>query len=452
MDTSELRAAFDQHSIRRVKVGGFDIDGILRGKYIAFDKFWAAVEKGVGCCDVIFGWAVADQLYDNAELTGWHTGYPDTLARIDIDSFRVLPSEPNTAHFLVDFWLDPQTPHPACPRNLLKTVTARLEAAGYKPLASVELEYWLFRETPASMAEKGFQDLTPLSPGMFGYSWVRTGQHADLIEDILEQMQGYGIAIEGMHTETGPGVYETAIRYSDPVRAADMAALFKTTMKILCARHGCTVTFMAKWHPDLPGSSGHLHQSLWDSEGEQNLFADEKDEHGLSQLARHYIGGLASLSPDLTALFSPTVNSYKRYVPGMWAPLTASWGIENRTCSIRAINQPSAASTRLELRQTAADINPYVALAGALGAGLYGIDHGVEPPPPSTGDATEAEGAPKLPTSLRDAARALGESERARQVLPEGFVDHYVRTRDWEVREYQKSVSQWELQRYFESI
>jgi glutamine synthetase len=302
------------------------------------------------------------------------------------------------------------------------------------------------------MAEKGFRNLTPLSPGMFGYSWVRTGQHADLIEDILEQMAGYGIEIEGMHTETGPGVYESALRYSDPVHAADMGALFKTTMKILCARHGCSVTFMAKWHPDLPGSSGHLHQSLWDSEGKKNLFADEKAEDGLSQLARHYIGGLAKLSPDLTSLFSPTVNSYKRYVPGMWAPLTASWGVENRTCSVRAINQPSASSTRLELRQTAADINPYVALAGALGAGLYGIENAIEPPPPSQGDATEAEGAPALPRTLRDAARLLSESQRARQALPEGFIDHYVRTRDWEAREYQKSVSQWELQRYFESI
>jgi glutamine synthetase len=452
MDTHQLKEAFDQHGIRRIKLGGFDVDGILRGKYIGFDKFWSALDKGFGFCDVIFGWDVADQLYDNAELTGWHTGYPDTHARIDVDTFRVLPTEPHTAHFLVDFWSDPQTPHPACPRNLLRTVTARAKSAGYTPYASVELEYWIFRETSQSLQEKGFSNLAPLSEGMYGYSWVRTGQHADLLEDVMDQLAAYDIQVEGMHTETGPGVYETALRYGDPVKAADMAALFKTTMKILCARHGLSVTFMAKWHPDMPGSSGHIHQSLWDSDGKENLFAHPQAEDGLSQLARHYLGGLVQLSPDLTALFSPTVNSYKRYVPGMWAPLTASWAVENRTCSIRAINQPSASSTRLELRQTAADINPYIALAAALGAGLYGIDQAIEPPPPSQGDATEAEGAPALPRNLVDATRMLRDSEQARQVLPEAFIDHYVRTRDWEAREYQKSVSQWELQRYFESI
>ncbi|MDH5676960.1 MAG: glutamine synthetase family protein [Myxococcales bacterium] len=452
MDKKELEQKFEEAGIRRVKVGGFDIDGILRGKYISLEKFWSAVEKGFGFCDVIFGWDLADALYDNSKLTGWHTGYPDTLAKLDLDSFRILPSEPHTAHFLADFWLDPSTPHPACPRNLLRTVTARAHSAGYRPKLSAEFEFWLFRETPATLREKGMRDLTALSPGMFGYSWVRSGQHVDLLEDVMDQLDAYGIEIEGLHTETGPGVYEAAIRYSDPVRAADMAALFKTTMKILTPRHGCTVTFMAKWHPELPGSSGHLHQSLFDSDDKENLFADAKAEHGLSAIARHYLGGMVQLTPDFTALFAPTVNSYKRFVPGMWAPMSATWAVENRTCSIRAINKPSASSTRLELRQTAADINPYIAMAASLGAGLYGVEHAIEPPPPSQGDATEGEGAPRIPPTLRAAIDALEKSERAREVLPEAFIDHYLRTRDYEDRQYRKSVSQWELERYFEAI
>ena len=151
MDKTELAQAFEQRGIRRVKIGGFDLDGVLRGKYVSFEKLWSAIDKGFGFCDVIFGWDIADVLYDNAKLTGWHTGYPDTLAKLDLDTFRVLPSEPQTAHLLCDFWQDHTTPHPACPRNLLKTVTARARAAGYAPHFSVEFEYWIFRESPASL-------------------------------------------------------------------------------------------------------------------------------------------------------------------------------------------------------------------------------------------------------------------------------------------------------------
>jgi glutamine synthetase len=450
MQAQELKEVFAERGIKRVKLGGFDVDGVLRGKYISLEKFWGVVEKGFGFCDVIFGWDVNDQLYDNAAVTGWHTGYPDTLARVDLATFRVLPSEPTTAHLLCDFWLEPGKPHPACPRNLLKTVIARANAAGYVPKFAVEFEYWLFRETPASMREKGYRNLTPVSPGMFGYSWVRQGQHADLIEDVMEQLAAYRIEVEAMHTETGPGVYETAIRYDDALEACDQAALFKTTMKILCTRHGCTPTFMAKWNADMPGSSGHIHQSLWDQASKTNLFADAKGPNGLSVVGQRYLGGLMALSTDLTALFSPTANSYKRYVPGMWAPLSPSWDVENRTCSVRLINQPSASSTRLELRQTAADINPYIAVAAALGAGLWGIERAVEPPPAVRGDASA--GQDRFPQTLSAAAALLKASQKAREVLPDSFIDHYVRTREWEARQHAKSVSSWELERYFEII
>jgi glutamine synthetase len=249
-------------------------------------------------------------------------------------------------------------------------------------------------------------------------------------------------------------VYEAALRYDEALRMADKAALFKTQMKELCARRGLQVTFMAKWNHDLPGSSGHLHQSLWgDVAGKRaNLFHDSAHPADLSPVALHYLGGQLALMPELTAIYSPTINSYKRYVPGVWAPLTASWGLENRTCAVRAI-LGGASGTRLEYRQTAADINPYLAIAACLAAGLWGMDKKVTPPPPAKGDASrEGAGFVPLPRTLREANQRLAESENARAILGAGFVDHYVRTRDWEVRQYDRVVTEWELRRYFESV
>jgi glutamine synthetase len=285
---------------------------------------------------------------------------------------------------------------------------------------------------------------------MFGYSWVREEQNKELCHAILDETTAFDIEVEALHTETGPGVYEVAIRYDEALRAADKAALFKTQMKSIAARRGLAVTFMAKWNADLPGSSGHIHQSLW--KDKTNVFFDDAAPAKLSKAGRHYLGGQVALMPELTALMSPTINSYKRYVPGVWAPLTASWGVENRTCAIRAI-PGSAKSTRLEYRQTAADINPYIAMATCLAAGLYGIAKQIEPPPEGKGDASAASADhAALPRTLREATAALAASSAAREILGEPFVDHYVRTREWEVRQYDRVVTEWELRRYFEAI
>ncbi|HLK39076.1 MAG TPA: glutamine synthetase family protein [Polyangiaceae bacterium] len=449
MDEKQLRDAFEAQGIRRVKVGGYDVDGVLRGKYLSLDKFWGALAEPIGFCDVIFGWDAADVLYDNATLTGWHTGYPDVLARIDPSTFRVLPWEPDTAAFLLDFLQKDGAPHPACPRGLLRRTVERARSMGFAASMGAEFEFFVFKETPESLHEKGFRNLSPLSPGMFGYSWVREGQNADLCHAILDDMDRFGIPIEGLHTETGPGVYEVAIKYDDVLRAADKAALFKTGMKQTAARLGYSVTFMAKWNETLPGSSGHLHQSLW-KEG-KNVFFDDTAPNKLSETARFYLAGQVGLMPDMTALVSPTINSYKRYVPGVWAPLNASWGVENRTCAIRAI-PGNAKSTRLEYRQTAADINPYVAMASTLAAGLWGVEQRTEPPPPVGADASARRDLAPLPRTLREATARLAESTTVRALLGDAFVDHFVRTRDWECRQYERAVTGWELVRYFETV
>jgi glutamine synthetase len=453
MDTAEIRAAFEERGIRRVKVGGFDVDGILRGKVISLDKFWSALDQGFGFCDVIFGWDVADLLYDNATVTGWQTGYPDALARIDTTTFRVSPLEPDTAHFLVDFHTPDGKPHPACPRSLLKRVAARAETTGFRAKFSAEFEFWVFRETPDSIHQKGYRDLDSLSHGMFGYSWLRSGEHRAFVQDVLDTLEPYGVPVEGIHTETGPGVWEAALRYDDVVRAADQAALFKTTVKQVAYRHGLMVTFMAKWHPELPGSSGHVHQSLWDTTGEQNLFTEPGRRGGLSETGRRYVAGLIKLAPELTALYAPFINSYKRYVPGLWAPLNATWGIENRTCSVRVITGPGPTATRAEYRQTAADINPHVAMATCLASGLWGVEQAEDPPPETQGDATaDGVAGEPFPATLELAVDRLRGSEAARQILGEAFVDHFVRTREWEARQYRRAVTEWELRRYFEAV
>lgn len=441
--------------VTHVKIGGFDVDGVLRGKLVSKEKFLSALETGFGFCDVIFGWDVEDQLYDDgkdpahrAHVTGWHTGYPDTQAVLDPGTLRVLPWEPRTAACLADFRHE-GGPHPGCGRSLLRAVLERYSARGLRPKVAVEFEFWLFQETPHSLREKGHRGLRPISPGMFGYSWLREGQHQELMHAILDEMAAFGIPIEGLHTETGPGVYEVAIQYDDALESADRAALFKTCVKQICGRFGVIPTFMAKWNADLPGSGGHVHASIVDAAG-KNLFAG--DDGGLSATGRHFVAGLLDLMPALTAIHAPTVNSYRRYVPGVWAPLTASWGVENRTSAIRVIPAGPKA-TRVEFRQTAADLHPYNSIAALLAAGLRGIERGLEPPPVRSGDASAAApDAAALPRTLAAATELLAGSAEARALLGDPFVDHYVRTRRHEVARFDRAVTDWELARYFEII
>jgi glutamine synthetase len=311
----------------------------------------------------------------------------------------------------------------------------------------VEYEFFFFRETRDTLHDKAFHDLTPLDPGMFGYSWVRSGQDADLMRDIFEGMADFDIELEGLHTETGPGVYEAAITVDEALAAADKAALFKTALKQIAHRHGLAVTFMAKWNAELPGCSGHIHQSLW--KGGDNVFGPVRGKR--SPTLEHYIAGQVALMQDLTAMYSPTINSYKRYVPGLWAPLSASWGVENRTCAIRVIAPDDPKAARVEYRQTAADMNPYVAMGASIGAGLYGIEQSLKLPPETKGEAPN-DGPKALPRTLAEATARLDKSKTAREALDAGFIDHYVRTRDWEVRQFQRAVTDWELRRYFETI
>jgi glutamine synthetase len=426
-----LTELFDKHQIKRVKLGTVDVDCTLRGKYVSLEKFKSSAN--IGFCDVLYGWDIADALYDNAKYTGWHSGFPDGKCAVDRDSFRPIPWEPGTAFFLLDYEAE------IAPRTVLKRV---LERCPFVPYMAAEFEFFLFKETPESLRAKSYRNLTPLTPGMFGYSVLRASQNSQVMIDLLDQLAAFKIPLEGLHTETGPGVYEAAITVTHALEAADRAALFKTAVKEILAKHQIIPTFMAKVSPDLPGSSGHLHQSLW-SDG-KNLFSS-----GIEDEMGSYIAGLVEFLPELMALFCPTVNSYKRTVPGAWAPVNATWGVDNRTTAVRVLPSDSK-SARIELRLTGADINPYVSMAAALAAGLEGIQRGLRPWPPVIDGYNS--GAKALPRSLAEATRLLKGSEMAREWLGDAFIDHYVATREWEVRQFEKAVTDWELARYLESI
>jgi glutamine synthetase len=447
LDLESLRVLFEERKITKVKIGGFDVDGVLRGKYVSLEKFFSAAQGGLGFCDVVFGWDVTDQLYDNAQVTGWHTGYPDALATVDLSTFRVIPWEPGTAAFLLDFCDRDGKPLGFSPRQVLQRVLSRAARAGLEARLAAEYEFFIFRETPESARAKGFRGLTTLSPGMFGYSWLRASQSKELVHQIQDQLAAFDVQVEGFHTETGPGVFEAAIAVDTGLRAADKAALFKTAVKELAHPHGLMPSFMAKWNEKLPGCSGHVHVSLWD--GQRNVFSDGAG--GISRQMEQAIAGQLALMPELTAVVSPTVNSYKRMVEGAWAPTAATWGVENRTTALRAI-PGSAKSTRIEYRLAAADMNPYLAMAVAVGSALWGMEHGMTAPPPVRGNAYEAEEAPGLPRSLAEATRRLRESSAARDILGPEFVEHFARTREWEVRQFERAVTTWELERYLEAI
>lgn len=432
------------------KVGLFDIDGILRGKFMAADKLRSALEKGFGFCDVVLGWDLHDQLYDNVRYTGWHTAYPDAQVRLLPETLRRIPFEDGMPLILGEFAGAAES---ICPRGLLRRVLARAADMGFAARAAAEFEFFLFEETPATVRQKDYRNLQPITPGNFGYSLLRSGVHADFHHELLALCADMDMEIESLHTETGPGVIEAAIKVDEALAAADKAALFKTFAKILCQRRGWMATFMAKWSASLPGQSGHLHVSLTDAASGAPIFFSEEGEHGMSDAMRWFVGGQQQLMPELLAMVACTVNSYTRLVPGFWAPTQASWGYENRTCALRVIGG-SPAAQRIEYRIAAADINPYVALAAAIGSGLWGIEHRIEPDAPVEGNAYEmgAVAGHALPQTLWDAAQRLKASAPARALFGDAFVDHYCATREWEEREARKAVTDWQLARYFELI
>jgi glutamine synthetase len=451
---SELLQLLTELQTEKVKLAITDIDGVLRGKVISFDKFRSIAEKGFGFCDVVFGWDAGDHVYDDAGFTGLHTGYPDAAAIIDPQTFRQVPWENGIPFFLADFRESGENVLPVCPRGLLKRLMQESLDEGYKAVFSQEFEWYNFigKGNELGLSGGAIRDLQPISQGMFGYSILRASQGSAYFHDLFDLLNKFDVPIEGIHTETGPGVYEAAILYADVLEAADRAVLFKTGVKEIAHRHGIIPTFMAKFSENLPGCSGHVHQSLWTTDGSRNLFYDKESVTGMSSLMESYIAGQLLCLPFILPMYAPTVNSYKRLVEGAWAPTTLTWAIDNRTTALRAL-PGGATSTRLETRVVGSDSNPYLAMAGCLASGLYGIRNQLKLNTPATignGYADKSKGV--LPRSLWEATEAMKQSTLARELFGDAFTDHFVGTREWEWRQFSKVVTDWELKRYFEII
>jgi len=461
MQERSLRTADDaarliqESGLSHIKIGLSDIDGVMRGKYLRKDKFAAALGSGLAFCDVVMGWDSNDAMYDNVQFTGWHTAYPDAAVRIDPATCRRLPLEKDAngrdmLFFLAEF--DGRAAE-VCPRRLLHRVIAKAQDMGFDAFAALEYEFFMFNETPKSVREKNYRGLETWTPGNFGYSVLRSTVNSDFYAELIDLTEQMDMPIEGLHTETGPGVLEAALAYDEIGRAADKGFLFKTFTKALAERHSLMATFMAKWSHDLPGQSGHIHLSLRRRKTGENAFFDKGRPHNMSAAQRQFVAGLQRYLPEFMSLYAQTVNSYTRLVPGYWAPLDATWAIENRTTALRVI-PGSEKSQRVEVRIGSADANPYLALAAALASGLAGIEQQLEPDPMVTGNAytqTFPEHQ-KLPATLWDAAQRLRQSDTARAMFGAPFVDHYAATREWEEREFRRHVTDWELRRYFEII
>ncbi len=456
MQAASVRTAADARKIvaaraaEHVKVGVFDIDGVLRGKYMQRDKFTAALDGGFGFCNVVLGWDVADATYDNAAFTGWHTGFPDAAVRLLPETCRDIPFEDGTLLFLGEF---AGAAEAVCPRATLRRVLDRADAMDFHVEAAFEYEFFVFEETSHSVREKRYAGLKPMAPGSFGYSMLRSSTAAPFYHALLDTAAAMRFPVEALHEEVGAGVLEAALAHTGGLEAADRAALFKTFAKVVAQRHGLMATFMARCSAEWPGQSGHIHVSLVRKRGGANAFHDPRKPDGMADAMRHALAGQQALMPELLALVAPTVNSYRRLIPGAWAPTEASWGVENRTCALRAIRGGDTAQ-RIEYRVADADANPYLALAAAVASALHGIAEKLEPTAPIAGNAYTAKHPKRLalPRTLMDAAAALRRSAAARAAFGDAFVDHFAASREWEERAFRHHVTDWEMDRYFEII
>ncbi len=429
-----------------------DLNGVFRGKRVPAARFLA---------DPLTPWHTADYFWamDTEELVmekeegydgwwpSWESGFVDIDPLADLSTFRIVPWLDKTASVLCEHFLLDGSPIEVSPRFVLRQLIERAEARNLVPKFAAELEFFLFRENEVTLEEKGHRAaaLTPMNVRLGAYSIYRGTTDEHIIRPLIDNLEAYGLQVAYWNPEGGAGQYELNLVYCDLLEAADRAFLFKHAVKEIAFAHDMTATFMAKTLPGF-GSSCHIHQSLWSPEGE-NLCFDAKAKDHVSGLLRHYVGGLLDSLAELTLMFAPNINSYKRFGVDSAAGTTASWGIENRTCGLRVINEGEE-ETRVENRVPGGDANPYLAMAASLAGGLHGIEQGIEPPEPYVGNAYRDPGLPRVPTSLEEAIVLFEGSALAKEYFGEEFVRFFAASRRWELEQFRANVTDWEIRRY----
>jgi glutamine synthetase len=445
-----LRKAVADGGIDTVVVAMTDMAGQLIGKRFHAQHFLDSAHEETHGCNYLLANDIDMEPVPGYAAASWSQGYGDFVLKPDLDTLRVIPWLPATALVLADV-LDhhhhEDLPH--SPRAILKKQVARLDALGMRAFVATELEFYLFDESYEAIHAKGYRD--PKTAGYYieDYHIFQTSKEEPVMRAVRNGLQGAGIPVENSKGEWGPGQEEINVRYADALEMADRHVVLKNGIKEIAYAAGKAVTFMAKWRYDLAGSSSHVHSSLWDKEGRRPLFVDPAGEHGMSDLMRRYLAGQIAHAAEITYFLAPFINSYKRFQAGTFAPTRAVWSIDNRTAGFRLCGEGTK-GLRTECRVGGADLNPYLAIAALLAAGIAGIEGAMTLEPAFSGDAYLGDGLREIPKTLRAATQTLNDSAMLRAAFGDAVVDHYVHAARWEQLEYDRRITDWELKRGFE--
>ncbi|MFD1831530.1 glutamine synthetase family protein [Streptomyces desertarenae] len=448
LTVEELRRRVDSGDVDTVVLAFTDMQGRLQGKRFAARFFLDEVlEHGTEGCDYLLAVDAEMNTVDGYAMSSWEKGYGDFALHGDAATLRLTPWNPGTALITADLAWHDGSPVAASPRQVLSRQLDRLAERGWTACAGTELEFIVFRDTYESAWERGYRHLTPANLYNVDYSVLGTGRIEPLLRRIRNEMGAAGMAVESAKGECNLGQHEITFRYSDALTTCDQHSVYKTGAKEIAAQEGMALTFMAKYD-EREGNSCHIHLSLRDEDGSPVL-ADDGAPHGMSELMRHFLAGQLAVLREFTLLHAPNINSYKRFRPGSFAPTAVAWGPDNRTCALRVIGR--GPSHRLENRLPGGDVNPYLAVAGMVAAGLYGIDNALDLPEPCTGNAYTG-GAARVPATLREAAELWEGSGPARAAFGDEVVEHYATMARVEQEAYDTAVTDWERYRSFERM
>jgi glutamine synthetase len=446
----ELEKAVAAGDIDTVIVALVDMQGRLIGKRFHARYFLDSAHEETHGCDYLLANDIDMEPVPGYAAASWDKGYGDFVLKPDLATLRRTPWLPGSALVLCDV-LDhhhhDDIPH--SPRAMLKRQIARLTERGLLGMFASELEFYLFDEPYEAIAAKHWDGARTSGAYIQDYHILQTTREEAFMRALRNGLEGAGIAVENTKGEWGPGQGEINVRYADALSMADRHVILKNACKEIALAQGKALTFMAKWRYDLAGSSSHIHNSLWDLTGKIPKFYDPKAEYGMSSLMRHWVAGQLKYARDITWFLAPYVNSYKRFQIGTFAPTRAVWSRDNRTAGYRLCAENSK-SIRIECRVGGADLNPYLAFAALIAAGLAGVDENLELGAPHTGDAYQGASLPEVPKTLRDAIAALEGSKMLRKALGDAVIEHYLHTARWEQFEYDRRITDWELKRGFE--